>query len=75
MTTAVDFSNDYSFGWRTAPDKRFPTDRRLMVRTYHGPGTHSLLADGTVRFISENIDNSLWKSLCTRAGGEAVGEF
>jgi len=30
------------------------------------------LGDGSVRFIDDQIDLSLWRSLATRAGGEPV---
>jgi prepilin-type N-terminal cleavage/methylation domain-containing protein len=41
----------------------------------HEGGAHHLLGDGSVRFISENLDVMLYDSLVTRAGGEVVGEF
>jgi prepilin-type N-terminal cleavage/methylation domain-containing protein len=41
----------------------------------HTGGTHVLLTDGAVRFISENISATTFDSLVTRAGGEVVGEF
>lgn len=44
-------------------------------RSDHTGGVHFSLGDGSVRFISENIDNTLYQSLSTRAGGEVVGEF
>jgi hypothetical protein len=33
------------------------------------------LADGSVQFVSENIDAALLDALATRNGGEVVGEF
>ncbi|HCS52982.1 DUF1559 domain-containing protein [Rubinisphaera sp.] len=44
-------------------------------RSYHQGGAQFLLGDGSVRFISENIDLTTYNSLATRAGGEVVGEF
>ena len=41
----------------------------------HVGGAHHLLADGAVRFISQNISVVTYDSLVTRAGGEVVGEF
>lgn len=41
----------------------------------HEGGAHHLLCDGSVRFISENIDVVLYDGLTTRNGGEVVGEF
>ena len=47
----------------------------ITSRSNHVGIVHSLLADGAVRSISENIDLSIWRALSTRAGGEVVGEF
>lgn len=38
-------------------------------------GSHVLMGDGSVRFVSENIDPAVLKALSTPAGGEVVGEF
>ena len=43
--------------------------------SYHEGGAHFLLADGAVRFISENINNGTWLALATRGGGEVIGDF
>lgn len=41
----------------------------------HVGGAHFLLGDGTVRFLSENIDLQLYRNLATVDGGEVIGEF
>jgi len=41
----------------------------------HTGGCHMALADGSIRFVSQNIASTLLFSLATRAGGEPVGEF
>ena len=41
----------------------------------HPSGTHFLSADGSVRLITETIDQQLYHALCTREGGEVVGEY
>ena len=51
-----------AIGWRAA-------------RSAHAGGVHLLLADGAVRFVSENIDQLLWRALGTRAGNEVIGEY
>lgn len=38
-------------------------------------GTQFLLMDGSVRFISEEIDPDMLKALATPAGGEMLGDF
>lgn len=48
---------------------------RTYARSYHTGGVHVTMADGAVRFVSENISLVTWQSLGTRAGGEVVGEF
>jgi len=43
--------------------------------SFHTGGAMFCLADGSVRFISENIDMGTMVALITRAGSEVVGEF
>ena len=47
----------------------------LTSRSYHVGIVNSLMADGSSRSVSENIDWGVWRALATRAGGEVVGEF
>lgn len=44
-------------------------------RSDHVGGAQFTLADGSVRFVSENINAGLLDSLATRAGGEVVSDF
>lgn len=44
-------------------------------RSMHTGGAHQLLGDGSVRFVSNNIDTLTFNHLGTRAGNEVVGEF
>ncbi len=41
----------------------------------HAGGAHHLLCDGSVRFLSENMDVLLYDGLVSRNGGEVLGEF
>jgi hypothetical protein len=43
--------------------------------SFHTGGAQFTLGDGSVRFISENINFSVFVALVTPAGGEVVGEF
>lgn len=45
------------------------------VYSFHVGGAHVCMADGSVRFISENISFVTFGALCTRAGGEVVGDY
>lgn len=42
------------------------------ARSYHSGGVNVLIADGTVRYISNNIAIAAWKAIGTRAGNEVV---
>lgn len=45
------------------------------ARSRHTGGVHVGMADGTVRFISDNINLTLWQSLASIDGSETVGEY
>lgn len=47
----------------------------VSARSMHAGGAQVTMGDGSVRFVSENINVGLWRALGTRAGGEVVGEF
>lgn len=44
------------------------------ARSSHIEGVNLLLADGSVRFVSNSITLSTWQALATRAGGEVIDE-
>ena len=46
-----------------------------FARSYHWGGVHCLMADGAVKFISENIERTLFQYLATIEGEEVIGEF
>ena len=47
----------------------------MTSRSYHTGIVNSLLMDGSVRSISENIDLLTWRNLISRNDGKVVGEF
>lgn len=61
-----------------------PNDRSCMyppgriatsAASYHTGGVHVTLCDGSVRFISENIDIGVWRGIGSRDGNEPLGAF
>jgi hypothetical protein len=47
----------------------------ILARSYHTGIVNILLADGSARTLSQNIDLNTYHSLATRQTGEVVGEF
>jgi prepilin-type N-terminal cleavage/methylation domain-containing protein len=47
----------------------------MSFGSYHVGGAFFVLGDGSVKFLSENIDVNLCRSLGTRKGSELVGDF
>lgn len=45
------------------------------ARSMHVGGVQATLCDGSVRFISENIDLGTWANLGNKADGNVLGEF
>lgn len=45
------------------------------LRSFHVGGAHAALTDGSVRFISENIDQNTYLNLLSISDGNVIGEF
>lgn len=56
---------------QVAPDRTFYSG----AGSRHTGGCHALLGDGSVRFLSQNMNLSTLGALTSIAGGEVVGEF
>lgn len=53
-----------------------PTDIDIKdPSSYHTGGVQALLLDGSVKFVSENIDQPTWIGVGTINGGEVIGEW
>jgi len=50
-------------------------DTTIGFNSYHTGGAHFLLGDGTVRFISENVDGPTYQNLSRRSDGATLGPF
>lgn len=49
-----------------------PSPQNISARSNHTGGVNVLLADGSVRFVSNNVDPTVWQSVGSRAGGEMI---
>ncbi|MGC8643862.1 MAG: H-X9-DG-CTERM domain-containing protein, partial [Isosphaeraceae bacterium] len=47
-------------------------DSFIGASSLHPGGVNVLLMDGSVRFIKDAINPTIWSALATRAGGEIV---
>jgi prepilin-type N-terminal cleavage/methylation domain-containing protein/prepilin-type processing-associated H-X9-DG protein len=58
--------------WPTVANPRW--DEGIGFRSLHTGGAHFLMGDGSVKFVSENIDGFAYRAQASRAGGEVFGE-
>ena len=47
----------------------------LSVRSRHPGGVYGNLANGSVRFFSDNIDRFIWFALGTKDGEEVISDY
>ncbi len=59
----------------SATGARYIYDANTIFTSFHEGGVHILLGDGTVRFISENLDIGVLRRLAIRDDGQVVSEF
>ena len=50
-------------------------EKELCFGSYHSGGCYLLLADGSVRFFSENLNEAVRSGLGTRNGGEVIAGY
>lgn len=48
---------------------------QMAARSVHTGGVHITLADGAVRFVSDNINTATWNNLGARNDGVVLGDF
>ncbi len=68
------------FDSSTPPSGAFDNSAEAIQRlnafgSQHTGGAQVAMSDGSARFISENIDQTVLRAVSTRAGGEVVSEF
>ncbi len=47
----------------------------FAARSYHIGGVNCVLADGSIRFVSNNVDTNVWRAVGTKANGETVSDY
>lgn len=57
------------------PDAFSSSSKLTAARSYHSGIANVLLMDGSVRGAGDSIDETLYRALWTRSGGEIIGEF
>jgi len=74
----VDAGKEYDIDFNSSREGKsitLPTYAAVTARSHHIGGVQAARADGSVQFISQNIDLMTWRALGTRAGGEVVGSL
>ncbi|MEM9412380.1 MAG: H-X9-DG-CTERM domain-containing protein, partial [Planctomycetota bacterium] len=51
-------------------DLERPTYAAVTARSYHSGGVNTVWMDGSVDFLSDTIDISIWQAMGTAGGGE-----
>lgn len=44
----------------------------MTARSYHPGGVNVLMGDGQVRFVSDSVDEGIWRAIASRNGNEAI---
>lgn len=66
----VDFNS-----MREGRSDSLPTYAVVTSRSYHEGGVNVSLLDGSVRFVDDQIERSVWQSIGSRKGREVVTDF
>jgi len=66
-------TGDSRAGWPSTQDGRYVSSS--LFGAYHTGGAHFAIADGSVHFLSQNIDLATYQSLAVRNDGLPVGGF
>jgi prepilin-type N-terminal cleavage/methylation domain-containing protein/prepilin-type processing-associated H-X9-DG protein len=61
------------------PDQNLPcvvgTAYIFTARSRHSGGVNTVMGDGSVKFVTNNVDINTWRALGTTRGGETLGEY
>jgi len=57
------------------PDLMYSSAKATAARSYHTGGVNAAMCDGSVRFIGDSVDRTVYQGAWTRHGNEVLGEF
>jgi prepilin-type N-terminal cleavage/methylation domain-containing protein len=66
---------NYDIDWNNMQEGKsstVPTLAAVTARSYHAQGVMAALMDGSVHFVANSIESSVWQALSTRDGGETA---
>jgi len=75
-TTAIRYPINFNFTTGTPPAGADNTwTGNTIINSFHVGGTHALMADGSVRFLSQNMNFPTLGAIACKDDGVVVGEF
>ena len=74
-TTVGDLSRYCVAGVLTPCQPLGTTNQQQSLRSRHTGGVHVALADGSVRFLSDNINLTIYQNLSTVGGNETISDY
>ena len=69
---ALNCTNGLDVNGRGFPDPVYGTDGTSEAYAFHTNGANALRGDGSVDFVTSNVNIVVWAALATRAGGETI---
>ena len=66
---------DQAYAINFPPDPENGIYPENEIRSDHPGGANGVFCDGSVRFLTESMDLRTLAAICSRAGGEIIGEF
>lgn len=73
--TAVRYAPNAFFRSGGTGGSASPASFNTVTNSFHKGGHNILLTDGSVRFLSENVDFLTYRQLCVRDDGAVLGEY
>jgi len=74
-STGPGINNIYTTPGGATTWDRNGNQHRMGISSYHTGGCHAAMADGSVRFLNENMNGSTLQALGSRGKGDLVGEY